>query len=208
MIGEVSLTCDAWQAGNADAYFAVTCHWIEECAPGEWTVEQALLGFVQMNTAHNGARLGQALYKVCNRVQIVPKVSTNSFGVIQLTSGSIGRAYHLQQCEEQRYNASRIHTLLPPQDGNHVRCEASTHQVSPSYCFIVIYFSYAHSHRCLAHIINLATQAVITTCSKSKFYDGNLDNDELPEDVGASERDDIGIVHAICVKVSQYTSFI
>jgi hypothetical protein len=27
-----------------------------------------------MNTAHNGACLGQALYKVCNRLQIVPKV--------------------------------------------------------------------------------------------------------------------------------------
>jgi hypothetical protein len=75
--GEVSLTCDAWQASNANAYFAVTGHWIEERAPGEWTIEQALLGFVQMNTAHNGARLGQALYKVCNRLQIVPKVSAN-----------------------------------------------------------------------------------------------------------------------------------
>ena len=74
MTGEVSLTCDAWQASNANAYFAVTSHWIEEATPGEWTVEQALLGFVQMNTAHNGARLGQALYKVCNRVQIVSKV--------------------------------------------------------------------------------------------------------------------------------------
>ena len=77
MSGEVSLTCDAWQAGNADAYFAVTGHWIEEQAPGEWTIEQALLGFVQMNMAHNGVQLGQALYKVCNRLQIVHKVSTD-----------------------------------------------------------------------------------------------------------------------------------
>ena len=78
MSGEVSLTCDVWQASNANAYFAVTCHWIEERVPGKWTIEQAIVGFVQMNTAHNGARLGQALYKVCNRLQIVPKVSTNS----------------------------------------------------------------------------------------------------------------------------------
>lgn len=28
--GEVSLTCDAWQASNTDGYFAVTAHWIEE----------------------------------------------------------------------------------------------------------------------------------------------------------------------------------
>ena len=64
MSGEVSLTCDAWQAGNTDAYFAVTGHWIGEQVPGEWTIEQALLGFVQMNMAHNGMQLGQALYKV------------------------------------------------------------------------------------------------------------------------------------------------
>jgi hypothetical protein len=75
--GKVSLTCDTWQASNADAYFAVTGHWIEERAPREWTVEQALLGFVQMNTAHNGVHLGQALYKVCNCLQIVPKVGTD-----------------------------------------------------------------------------------------------------------------------------------
>ena len=73
----MTLTCHAWQASNADAYFAVTSHWIEEQAPGEWTVEQALLRFVQMNMAHNGVQLGQALYKVCNRLQIVHKVSTD-----------------------------------------------------------------------------------------------------------------------------------
>ena len=63
-------------------------------------------------------------------------------------------------------------------------------------------------HRCLAHIINLATQAVITTRSKSKFHDGSPDNDDLPEDLGASERDEIGIVRAICVKVGPFYLFI
>ena len=57
------------------------------------------------------------------------------------------------------------------------------------------------SRRCLAHIINLATQAVISTRSKAKFYDGSLDENELPEDLGAADRDEIGIVRAICVKV-------
>lgn len=64
--GEISLTCDAWQASNADTYFAVTGHWIEEeVQPNEWVQQEALFGFTQMNTAHNGDRLGQALYKVC-----------------------------------------------------------------------------------------------------------------------------------------------
>ena len=61
MTGEVSLTCEAWQAGNTDTYSAITGHWIKECVPGEWTIDQALLGFVQMNTAHNGACLGGTL---------------------------------------------------------------------------------------------------------------------------------------------------
>lgn len=72
--GEVSLTCDAWQASNADAYFAVTGHWIEEEIPGDWVEREALFGFTQMNTAHNGVRLGQALYAICNRLGVVHKV--------------------------------------------------------------------------------------------------------------------------------------
>jgi hypothetical protein len=72
--GEISLTCDAWQASNADAYFAVTGHWIEERIVGVWTKEHALFGFTQMNTAHNGQRLGQALFKIANRLGIVHKV--------------------------------------------------------------------------------------------------------------------------------------
>ncbi|KAF8800065.1 hypothetical protein BYT27DRAFT_7029686, partial [Phlegmacium glaucopus] len=55
--GEISLTCDAWQASNSDGYFVVTGHWIEELTPGDWRIEHALLGFTQMNTAHNGTRL-------------------------------------------------------------------------------------------------------------------------------------------------------
>jgi len=75
--GEVSLTCDAWQASNTDGYFAVTGHWIEEPQEGEWNEEEALLGFTLMNTAHNGTRLGQALYQICNRLSIVHKVRSN-----------------------------------------------------------------------------------------------------------------------------------
>jgi hypothetical protein len=57
------------------------------------------------------------------------------------------------------------------------------------------------SSRCLAHIINLATQATISARSKSKYYNGNPADEHLPEDLGANERDEIGIVRAICIKV-------
>jgi hypothetical protein len=86
--GKVSLTCDAWQASNSDAYFAVTGHCIEEHTPREWTIGNALLGFIQMNTAHNGTRLGQALYKVCSRLQIVAKVSAYYWQVTRRHQGS------------------------------------------------------------------------------------------------------------------------
>jgi hypothetical protein len=78
--------------------------------------------------------------------------------------------------------------------------KADTLGMPRSYICAIAFYC-ACPRRCLTHIINLATQAVITTHSKSKFYDGSLDNDDLPEDLGATERDKIGIVRAICVKV-------
>ena len=72
--GLINLTCDAWQASNTDSYFAVTGHWIEEVKENEWVLQNALFGFTHMNTAHNGKRLGQALYKICARLDIVKKV--------------------------------------------------------------------------------------------------------------------------------------
>ena len=62
------------QASNTDSYFAVTGHWIEETKENEWTLQNALFGFTRMNTAHNGRRLGQALFKICARLDIVKKV--------------------------------------------------------------------------------------------------------------------------------------
>jgi hypothetical protein len=70
---------------------------------------------------------------------------------------------------------------------------------------LVLYYTLLSlTHRCLAHIINLATQALISTHSKSKYYNGDLSDDQLPEDLGATNRDEIGIVRAICVKVRQF----
>lgn len=53
--------------------------------------------------------------------------------------------------------------------------------------------------RCLAHIINLATQAFISTHSKSKHYDPAEPDADLTVDNG---RDVVGLVRAISVKVS------
>ena len=72
--GLISLTCDAWQAGNQDAYFAVTGHWTEEVSPGVFEEHSALLGFTRMNTAHDGVRLGRALFKIVRRLGFAHKV--------------------------------------------------------------------------------------------------------------------------------------
>lgn len=72
--GEVSLTCDAWQASNTDGYFAVTAHWIKESTPTKWELKSAIIGFTRLNNAHVGIRLGQALFKIIKRVGIENKV--------------------------------------------------------------------------------------------------------------------------------------
>lgn len=96
----VSLTCDAWQAGNEDAYFSVTGHWVEDMPSGEWKQHSALLGFTQMNTAHDGIHLGRALYKIIKQLKIGHKVCfmhTTSYFLIRST---IGWLDYMRQCKK------------------------------------------------------------------------------------------------------------
>jgi hypothetical protein len=57
--------------------------------------------------------------------------------------------------------------------------------------------------RCLAHILNLGTQLLISTKSKTKYY--NVHDDDVPDadiaDPEQPDRDEVGLVRAICVKV-------
>ncbi|KAF8484310.1 hypothetical protein JB92DRAFT_3131662 [Gautieria morchelliformis] len=71
--GLTSLTCNAWQASKADAYFPVTSHWIQELTPGSWEVQSALFGFTKLNNAHNGKWLGGALFRIIDRLIIIHK---------------------------------------------------------------------------------------------------------------------------------------
>ena len=41
--------------------------------------------------------------------------------------------------------------------------------------------------------------------SKAKYYDSNPDENKLPEDLGATECDEIGIICAICIKVCLFS---
>jgi hypothetical protein len=61
-----------------------------------------------------------------------------------------------------------------------------------------------HSHSitsCLAHIINLATQAVIAAQSKTKHFNP-ADPDSHEPEVDTFIRDEVGLIRAITVKVS------
>ena len=52
----------------------VTAYRIEELTPANWELKSALIGFTQLNNAHNGERLSQALFKIIERVAIEHKV--------------------------------------------------------------------------------------------------------------------------------------
>lgn len=54
--------------------------------------------------------------------------------------------------------------------------------------------------RSLAHIINLATRAIIKTYSKSKCYNPHLPEEHMPN-LTEPYRDVLGLVWAIAVKV-------
>ena len=58
-------------------------------------------------------------------------------------------------------------------------------------------------YRCLAHIVNLATQVLISMRSKAKYYNPH-DIDEHSPDFDANERDELGLVCAISVKVCKH----
>lgn len=74
--------------------------------------------------------------------------------------------------------------------------EKTPHQVSVK--SIMLHQSLIFSCRCLAHVIHLATRALISTYSKAPYYDpGQLD---IGSPVESRHRDEVGLVRAIAVK--------
>lgn len=72
------------------------------------------------------------------------------------------------------------------------------------YRFTFICRDLIQSCRCLAHVINLATQALLATYSKAKYYEPgmfDIDNDFGIPGADGIWRDEIGLIRAISVKV-------
>jgi hypothetical protein len=58
-------------------------------------------------------------------------------------------------------------------------------------------------HSCLAHVINLAMQTLISTYSKAPHYSPHDPKGHEPDSSQKTSRDEIGLVRSICVKVCQ-----
>ncbi|KAK6969475.1 putative AC transposase [Favolaschia claudopus] len=165
--GEIHITDDAWQADNGDGYLAVTGHWIEEVSPGIWESREALIGFTRLNNAHNGVRLGQALYKIVARLGIQKRIGyMTTDGAANNGTAAIEFAKQLLERDQVVWDPVERH--LP----------------------------------CMAHIINLATQALIAAYSKAPHFDPKNPENHVP-DTDALFRDEIGLVRAIAVKSIQ-----
>ncbi|KAK7017665.1 ribonuclease H-like domain-containing protein [Favolaschia claudopus] len=165
--GKLHITCDAWQANNTDGYFVVTGHWIEEVAPGRWQLQEAILGFTRLNNAHHGVRLGQALFKVVQRLGIVKRI-----GYVTCDNAS-NNGTMLKEFARQIYLATN-ETWDPIE----------------------------RRINCLAHVINLATQKLISTHSNSLHFNSHEPDAHIPDTVTGPGilRDEIGLVRAIAVK--------
>jgi len=89
--------------------------------------------------------------------------------------------------------------VLSLEDRETIWCGKKAHLVSwilPFLQVLLIYIGY----RCLAHIINLAMQALISTRSKAKYYDPNAEDSHVPNLEADADRNEVGLIRAITVK--------
>jgi hypothetical protein len=82
--------------------------------------------------------------------------------------------------------------LQQPFGAEEIQVASAQDQVS---CLLGPLFRYSWPCSCLAHVINLATQALIRTYSKSPHFDPKCPKDHVPAD-----RDEVGLVRSIVVK--------
>ena len=158
---------------------------------------------MQMNCSPSRARLGQMLFSVLNRLCIVHKVRVlSNFDLYSLASQP--QVGHIT-CDNVKNNDTMLDKFahcfqIKTGMCYDVKCQHIRYVPLTSITWISC-LDFHSRPRCLAHIINLATQAIISTCTKSKYYNGDPTDDQLPKDAAGAEHDKIGIVRAICIKV-------
>jgi hypothetical protein len=70
---EVQCAVDAQQADDLDAYFVATGSLIE-FSGGHWKKRTVMVGFVCLQNARTGKRLGQALFQIVARLGLTNKI--------------------------------------------------------------------------------------------------------------------------------------
>ena len=179
VVGEVSLTCDAWQAANTDGYFAVTAHWIEETARNQVGAQECPDRFhshLPMPTVASG------LVKYCSRLLSVSASNTRCvWTTLDCCADLCSTAgpHHLRQCIKQWDDDARAGEVGSSMQR---RRGTTTERGKSSACPLVSERSpeLTRYYSCLAHVINLATQAVIETYSKSLHYDPKTPDADIP----------------------------
>lgn len=144
-----------------------------------------------MNSSHSGRRLARVFYRIVKRLGIIHKIAW-------VTCDNASNNTTMLQRFEVLINRSKHRVEHPPWlfNGYHIRCVVVLHTAH-----ILIDFLY----RCLAHVINLATQAFLSLCSTTAHFDPETPEGHEP-DLWAEVRDVIGLVRAIGVKVPIVTN--
>jgi hypothetical protein len=77
LLGQISITLDAWTSKAYDPYLGVTAHYIDSPPqrPNEWTLKSDILGFTEIKGNHGGANQAATVLRVLDRYGIRDKVS-------------------------------------------------------------------------------------------------------------------------------------
>ncbi|KAF8068608.1 hypothetical protein FPV67DRAFT_1668686 [Lyophyllum atratum] len=131
----------------------------------------------ELPSTYNGESLGQALYKICLRLRIVYKIG------------------HIT-CDNALNNGTMIDEftrLYELSTGKTLMSRNVTYGMAYA-CLEILLLNLCLPRRCLAHIINLATQALISAQSKSKYYNPHSeDKDEHIPDLDVFDCDELGL---------------
>jgi hypothetical protein len=84
VLGQISLTFDAWTSKSFDPYLAITGHWIEapKNKPNNWELKSELLGFTEIQGNHGGANIASVILRIVDRYDIRKKVCVIFFLVL------------------------------------------------------------------------------------------------------------------------------
>ena len=70
LTGLMAIACDAWTSSNRIAFLAITASWITQ----DWRLEETLLDFVELQGAHTGENMGNAVSATIAELGIADKV--------------------------------------------------------------------------------------------------------------------------------------